>query len=276
MVDVKVFESAAAALPAVFMEKSAVCGMVLGSGWSAVLEWDRVVERVPYGEIPGLGASTVVGHSGELVLLERHGVRVVAFMGRRHWYEGDGWGPVVMPVELLRRMGCERLLITNAAGGIDPKLRPGDLVLIRDHINTTGVSPLIGPVVPGWGVRFPDQSRVYSELSCELLRMAAHDAGVTLSDGVYAFTSGPGYETPAEIRAFASMGADLVGMSTVPEAVVASAIGMEVAGLSCVTNMAAGISGPHLSHSEVLEQTRQTGPKMAAVLDAFIRRLSLC
>lgn len=268
------FDAAAAALPSAFSGQPPACGLILGSGWGSALQTGAVLARIPYREIPGLGASTVVGHAGELVLFERHGLRVAAFMGRRHWYEGAGWEPVVLPVELLRRLGARRVLITNAAGGISPSLRPGDLMAIRDHINTTGANPLIGPVVPGWGPRFPDQSRVYDPELVELLRKAAHDTDATLSDGVYAFTTGPGYETPAEIRAYAGMGADAVGMSTVPEAIVANAAGLRVAGLSCITNMAAGISGPHLSHDEVLEQTRKTAPAMAALLDAFLARLA--
>ena len=270
----QLFETAAAALPACCFEQAPACGLILGSGWGAALQTGRVLARVSYRDIPGLGASTVVGHTGELLLFERLGIRIAAFLGRRHWYEGAGWDPVVMPVELLRRMGARNLLITNAAGGISPSLKPGDLMVIRDHINAAGLNPLIGPVLPGWGPRFPDQSHIYSDELIDLLRKAAHDTDVSLSDGVYAFTTGPGYETPAEIRAYASMGADAVGMSTVPEAIVANAAGLRTAGLSCITNMAAGISGPHLSHDEVLEQTRTTGPVMAALLDAFLAHLA--
>lgn len=270
----QLFETAAAALPACCFEQPPACGLILGSGWGAALQTGRVLARVSYRDIPGLGASTVVGHTGELLLFERLGIRIAAFLGRRHWYEGAGWDPVVMPVELLRRMGARNLLITNAAGGISPSLKPGDLMVIRDHINAAGLNPLIGPVLPGWGPRFPDQSHVYCDELIDLLRKAAHDTEVSLSDGVYAFTTGPGYETPAEIRAYASMGADAVGMSTVPEAIIANAAGLRTAALSCITNMAAGISGPHLSHDEVLEQTRKTGPVMAALLDAFLAHLA--
>jgi len=268
------FNAAAAALPRGCFERPPACGLILGSGWGASLKTDHVKLRLSFGDIPGLGASTVVGHAGELLIFEKHGIHIAAFCGRRHWYEGAGWEPVVMPIELLRRMGVRNLLITNAAGGISPNLRPGDLMVIRDHINTAGVNPLIGPVVPGWGSRFPDQSHIYNEDLIDLLRKAAHDTDAPLSDGIYAFTTGPSYETPAEIRAYAGMGADAVGMSTVPEAMVANAAGLNVAGLSCITNMAAGISGPHLSHDEVIEQTRKTGPVMAALIDAFLARLA--
>jgi purine-nucleoside phosphorylase len=201
-------------------------------------------------------------------------VRVAAFMGRRHWYEGVGWEAVVLPVELLRRMGVTRLLVTNAAGGINSHLQPGSLMIIRDHINITGINPLVGPVVPGWGPRFPDQSRLYSPELSTLLNRAAHASGASVSEGVYIYSPGPGFETPAEIRAYAGLGADAVGMSTVHEVTVANAAGLQVAGLSCITNMAAGISGPHLSHDEVIEQTSLSAPVMSRLLDAFLEQLS--
>lgn len=248
------------------------CGFILGSGWSSSLEISNPIGEISYADIPGLGASTVAGHTGKLVVFEHGRVVVAAFMGRRHWYEGAGWEPVVLPVELLRRMGVTTLLVTNAAGGINPALKPGDLVMIVDHINTVGVNPLIGPVYPGWGTRFPDQTVVYTpELQRVLLDVASEQA-VDLLQGIYAFTSGPVYETPSEIRAYASMGADVVGMSTVPEITVASAAGMQVGALSCVTNMAAGIAHPLLSHTEVLEQTRRTTPLMQRMLTGFLQR----
>ncbi len=268
------FDAAAAALPPICFAHSPCCGLILGSGWSEALADGRTLASVPYADIPGMGTSTVVGHAGELRLFELHGLRVAAFLGRRHWYEGEGWEPVVLPVELLRRMGTQKLLITNAAGGINPSFKPGDLMAISDHINTVGLNPLVGPVMPGWGARFPDQSQVYDPLMRKLLHQAAAEVGVALFEGVYAYTAGPIYETPAEIRAYAGIGADAVGMSTVPEVTVASAAGLRVAGLSCITNMAAGISGPHLSHDEVLKQTRRTAPLMAALINAFLARLT--
>ncbi len=268
------FEKAIAALPKLCFTRAPDCGLILGSGWSQALASERPLLRLSYADIPGLGASTVVGHAGELILFERHNLRILAFLGRRHWYEGVGWEPVVLPIELLRRMGTRNLLITNASGGINPKFKPGDLMVIRDHINVAGITPLIGPVQSGWGPRFPDQSHVYHPQLIDLLHKAAKDTEIALSEGVYLFTSGPAYETPAEIRAYANMGADAVGMSTVPEAITANAAGLRTAGLSCITNMAAGISGPHLSHDEVLEQTRNTAPLMAALLDAFLKQLA--
>lgn len=267
------FEDAHKSLPEICFEHTPDCGLILGSGWSRVLNTDNEVNRISYADITGMGAGKVVGHAGEMLLFERHGKLICAFMGRRHWYEGAGWEPVVMPVELMRRMGVKNILITNAAGGINPSLSPGQLMIIRDHINTCGINPLIGEVVEGWGPRFPDLSSVYSIELVELLRKAAHDCDISLTEGVYAFTTGPGYETPAEIRAYAGMGADAVGMSTVPEATVASAAGINLAALSCITNMAAGISGPHLSHKEVIKQTEKSAPVMSAIVDAFIKRV---
>lgn len=274
VMDKTIFDVAAENLPSIFLAQPPMCGVILGSGWSQSLRTGKVLARIPYTEIPGLGLATIVGHAGELVLFEQYGIRIAAFMGRRHWYEGVGWEPVVLPVELLRRMGVRNLLVTNAAGGIRSFLKPGDLMLLRDQINVTGVNPLIGPLMEGWGPRFPDQSRLYDPDLSEVMKNAAHETGVVLSEGIYVYSSGPGFETPAEIRAYAGMGADAVGMSTVHEVTVAHAAGMRVVGLSCITNMAAGISGPHLSHAEVIEQTAKSGPVMARLLDAFFRLLA--
>lgn len=263
------FEQAAAALPRAFFESRPARGLILGSGWSQALAGAAGI-RIPYGQIPGLGASTVRGHAGELLLLEAGGTPTAIFCGRRHWYEGEGWTPVILPVELLRRMGVRQLVLTNAAGGIHPQLRPGDLLLIRDHVNMGGLNPLQGPVRPGWGTRFPDQSRVYDPELAARLQACAAACEVPLRDGVYAFTAGPAYETPAEIRAYGLWGVDAVGMSTVPEAMVAHAMGMRVAALSCITNLAAGISGPHLSHEEVLAETRRMEPLLARLLRAIL------
>jgi purine-nucleoside phosphorylase len=272
--DEKIFEQAADALPKICFEKPPACGLILGSGWSQTLQMGSVLARISYSDIPGLGAGTIAGHSGEMVIFERHGLRVVAFMGRRHYYEGVPLETVVLPVDLMRRMGVKRLLVTNAAGGINSQFQPGSLMVIRDHINLTGITPLRGPVLPGWGPRFPDQSQLYSHELSTVLRQAGADVGTVLTEGIYVYSTGPGFETPAEIRAYAGLGADAVGMSTVHEVVAANAIGMKIAALSCITNMAAGISGPHLSHQEVIDQTQKSAPVMSAVLDAFLKRLA--
>lgn len=245
-------------------------GMILGSGWSKAVEDLPFAERLPFSAIPSLGAASIAGHSGEIRLLEHNGARVVLFMGRRHYYEGLGWGPVVYPVELLRKMGCGKLVLTNAAGGINPSYRPGDLVIVKDHINLTGLSPLIGPVADGWGKRFPDQSSVYDKGLALKAKDIMQRAGYGIKEGVYSYSAGPAFETPAEIKAYRLFGADLAGMSTVHEASVASAIGMKVLAVSCVTNPAAGLSPRELSHEEVLDATAAAQGKMKLLLTSLI------
>ncbi|MBQ6136339.1 MAG: purine-nucleoside phosphorylase [Kiritimatiellae bacterium] len=267
------FDRAAEYLPDVCFERPPDLGVLLGSGWGEALRMERVLVRIPYAEIPGLGASTVKGHAGEFSLYETGGKRIAAWCGRRHYYEGAGWEPVVMPIEILRRMGCQRVLLTNASGGINPALRPGDFVVIRDHINLVGDNPLVGPHREEWGTRFPDMSEVYNRHLSEFLHASANRLDLRVMDGVYAYTSGPCYETPAEIQAYKAQGADVVGMSTVPEAVFAKACGMQVAGLSLVSNLAAGISRRPLDHEEVMAAGEGAKPRMAAFIDDFLSRL---
>ena len=271
--DIHYFDKAADFLPDECFRLPPDLSLILGSGWGESLKKDRVLCRLPYSDIPGMGGTTVAGHSGEFILYEYAGRRIAAFSGRRHWYEGVGWEPVVMPVELVRRMGGEALLLTNASGGINPALRPGDFVILKDHINTISINPLIGRQMEGWGVRFPDMTEIYVKRYRDLLLGAAHRLDLRVMEGVYAFTSGPVYETPAEIRAYDHMGADIVGMSTVPEAVFAKACGMKVAGLSLVSNYAAGISSKPLTHSEVIETSERVKLMMAKLLDEFVRSL---
>ena len=267
------FDKTAGYLPDFCFERPPDLGILLGSGWGDALEADEVLLRLKYSEIPGLGASTVKGHGGEFVLYTRGGRRIAAWCGRRHYYEGVGWEPVVLPVEILRRMSCQTLLLTNASGGINPALRPGDFVVVRDHINLTGLSPLAGEHVAEWGERFPDMTEVYAKHLAELLHASANRLGVRAMDGVYAYSTGPCYETPAEIRAYKAQGADVVGMSTVPEAVFAKACGMKVAGLSLVSNLAAGISRRPLGHEEVMAAGEAAKPGMAALIGSFVDRL---
>ena len=271
--DYAFFDRAAAVFPDECFVQPPDLGVVLGSGWGDALAKDRILQRISYSDIPGIGSSTVVGHAGEFVLYERAGRRIAAFCGRRHWYEGVGWETVVAPVELLRRMGCMKVLLTNAVGGINPALKAGDFVILRDHINTVGVNPLAGAHREEWGPRFPDMTAVYTQHLRDLLHAVARRLGLRVMEGVYAFTAGPVFETPAEIRAYAHMGADVVGMSTVPEAVFAHACGMQVAGLSLVANLAAGISPTPLAHEDVLKASAEAKPCMAAVCDAFISSL---
>lgn len=277
MIDTTLFDHAWASLPASLRSEPADCAVIFGSGWGDALAlWGEKAQKlatIPYSSIEGLGASTVVGHAGELSIWERDRFRLWCFQGRRHWYEGCGWESVVLPVELLRRNGCTSLLLTNASGGIADKLSPGDLVLLRDHFNLTGLSPLRGCVVDGWGERFPDMSEIYSRRMNDLLHRVAEDVGVCLRDGVYAFSAGPAFETPTEIQIYKRLGADVIGMSTVPESVVAHACGIQLACISCVTNLAAGIADGPLDHIEILNKSQATIPKMAQLLEAFFLEL---
>lgn len=271
--DFRIFDKAAGYFPDACFTRPPDLGIMLGSGWGEALTMDNVRVRFPYSDIPGLGASTVQGHTGEFVLYERAGKLIAAWCGRRHFYEGVGWEPVVMPVEILRRMGCGALLLTNASGGINPALRPGDFVIIRDHINVVGANPLIGVHREEWGPRFPDMTEVYTKHLADILHACANRLDLRVMDGVYAYTSGPCYETPAEIQAYKAQGADIVGMSTVPEAVFAKACGMKIAGLSLVSNLAAGISRRALCHDEVVAAGAAAKPRMAEFIDDFIVRL---
>jgi len=273
MMDRRIFDRVASCLPDSCFDRPPDLGVVLGSGWGDALEMDEVLFRVSYADMPGFGASTVPGHAGEMVDYMRHGRRIVAWCGRRHFYEGVGWEPVVLPAEILRRMGCENVLLTNASGGINPALRPGDFVIIRDHVNLVGVNPLVGMHNPEWGARFPDMTEVYSRHLAELLRASASRLDLRAMDGVYAYSLGPCYETPAEVQSYKAQGADVVGMSTVPEAVFAHACGMRVAGVSLVTNLAAGISRHPLGHDEVIAAGVAAKPGMGVLIDDFISRL---
>jgi len=240
--------------------------LILGSGWSDVAGAFEPLAELPYSAIPAMGTPGVPGHRGRLLLARAGDRRLLIFQGRRHWYEGLGWTPVALPVYIASSAGARAALITNAAGGIHPDFRPGDLMLVTDHINAIGSNPLVGPHHTLWGERFPDQSRLYDPELAVQLRRSASAAGIALREGIYLATSGPCYETPAEVRVFRGMGADAVGMSTVPEAILAGAAGLRVAAVSCITNHAAGVTGSPLGHAEVLDATRQAMPSMRALL----------
>lgn len=265
----QLFQEALAALPDIFREKPPILAIQLGSGWNKAVDNLRVLCEVPYAKIPHLGGATVIGHSGSLLLCEKgNGHRILCWSGRRHWYEGCEWETVVMSAVLSHRLGCPSFLVTNASGAIRTDLNPGDLVILRDHIRLSPLSPLRGEHNPLFGPRFPDQTEVYSAPLRARLKEAGLRQGLHLTEGVFALASGPAYETPAEIRAYGILGADLVGMSTVPEVMVASSQGMSVAGISFVANMAAGISGKHLDGEEVVECARQhTGRLSQIILD---------
>lgn len=244
--------------------------LIMGSGWREVADGFTVRHAVDFSSIPELGAPGVAGHGGQILLAEQDGIQLLVFAGRRHWYEGVGWDPIAFPVCLAKTMGAQGIVLTNSAGGIKPGFKPGTVMLIEDHINLMGVHPLVGPHDPFWGERFPDMTVVYDPEYRIRLERAATQAGVALEHGVYLAVTGPSYETPAEIKAFRSLGADAVGMSTVPEAILARAAGLKVAGLSCITNAAAGM-GQVLSHEEVLVGARAAIPKLTLLLKEFVR-----
>lgn len=257
-------EEAAAAVKAAWPEAKPELGLILGSGWGDAIADFPVKASLPYDKIPNLGKTGVAGHAGKLILSEANGNELLIFQGRRHWYEGEGWTPVVLPVWILNQFGVKTVLLTNASGGIRDDLGPGSLMVMSDHINMLGSNPLIGPHRAEFGTRFPDQTQVYSSG----LRQNLLEAGAD-SEGVYVAAAGPTFETPAEIRAFRAMGADAVGMSTVPEAVVANAMGMQVAGLSCVCNWAAGLGHDELTHEDVARAAADAMPRMRRVLAGF-------
>jgi purine-nucleoside phosphorylase len=249
----------------------AFSAIICGSGWSGIAEELETVISVPFSEIPGLGKAGVAGHQGTIDWCRAGDRSVLIFKGRRHFYEGEGWTPVAIPVFLCRACGIEELLLTNSAGAVHADFKVGDLMIITDHINAMGDNPLVGPHQEAWGPRFPDLSHTYGEAGQERIRRAAGRAEVELHCGVYCATRGPVYETPAEVQAWKRMGADAVGMSTVPEAILAHAAGLRVSGVSCLTNFAAGISPRPLSHEEVTETTAAAMPRMRALLREWIR-----
>jgi purine-nucleoside phosphorylase len=249
-------------------------GVILGSGLGGFADLLQRATSIPYGEIPGFPQVRVAGHAGRLVVgelpSEAGGLVVAAMQGRVHAYEGWPAAEVAFPARVLCGLGVKALLVTNASGGVDPSLAAGDLVRITDHLNLSGTNPLIGPNEERLGTRFPDLSDAYDPRLGGLLEEAARSVGVALRRGVYAGMLGPSYETPAEIRMLRALGADLVGMSTVHEVIAARHQGVPVAGLSVVTNPAAGLSATRLSHDEVQAAAGQARARLEAVLRAFL------
>lgn len=267
-IDQTVLDAATAYLKSRWPDSTPACGVILGSGWGEAVA-DLQGEVIPYSDIPGFGRTGVLGHAGQLLKTTVNGSEIFIFQGRRHWYEGEGWTPVILPIYLLSMFGADTVLLTNASGGIRADLPPGSLMVVNDHINMLGSNPLIGPHNPLLGTRFPDQTEVYHEPLRKKLIKAGADAC-----GTYLATMGPTFETPAEIRQYKAMGADAVGMSTVPEAILANALDMRVAGLSCICNWAAGISTTRLTHEDVNRTAAQAMPRMKKTITDFLKDLT--
>ena len=247
--------------------------IVLGSGLGQFTEALSEAVACAYGEVPHWPASAVVGHAGQLVVGTIAGKRIAALSGRVHYYEGHDLRTVTFGIRALAAAGVRTLILTNAAGGINVDFKPGTLMLIEDHINLLGSNPLVGANDDRFGERFPDMSEVYSTRLRGVAEAAARAAGVPLARGVYVAVHGPSYETPAEIRAFRTLGADAVGMSTVPEAIVARHMGVEVLGISCISNAAAGVLPQPLVHAEVMETANRVRAEFSALLEAIIERI---
>jgi purine-nucleoside phosphorylase len=245
-------------------------GIVLGSGLGGLADELEDAIAIPFAELPGWPAATAPGHVGRLLLGRLAGRDVVLLQGRFHLYEGNAPGLVIQPVLLFHRIGARTLVLTNAAGGLDPSFGPGTLMVINDHINMTGLNPLVGPNADGIGQRFPDLTDAWSPRLRAQLHAAGAAEGVELAEGVYVGLTGPNYETPAEVRLFASMGGHAVGMSTVMECIAARWAGLEVCGISLVTNAGAGYSGEPLTHEEVLAAGAEAGPRFSRVIRRFV------
>jgi purine-nucleoside phosphorylase len=246
-------------------------GIILGSGLGGLSKSIASAVRVPFGEIPGFPEVTVAGHEGAVIVGSLGGREVVALSGRFHMYEGHPAALAAFPVRVFHALGAHDLFVSNAAGGISPKLAVGDLMMISDHLNLMGTNPLVGEARDG-EIRFPDMTDAYNPGLRWLLRTTAEALGIKLREGVYAGLLGPSYETPSEVKMLRLLGADAVGMSTVPEVIVARALGMRVAGVSVITNAAAGVTGAALSHAEVLETTARVSAAFESLVTEFLVR----
>jgi len=251
----------------------AAIGLILGSGLGDLVHKIENAKEVPYAAIPHFPVATVAGHGNRLVGGTLGGRNVIAMQGRFHYYEGYSLAEVTFPIRVMRRLGVNTLIVTNAAGGINPAFHPGDLMLITDHINFLGLNPLRGENLSELGPRFPDMTEAYNGALARLAKEKARSLGIPLRQGVYAWVGGPSYETPAEIRMLRTLGADAVGMSTVPEVIVANHSGMKVLGFSCITNVAAGLGHAKLSHNEVVETAQKAGRDLQRLVQEIISSL---
>lgn len=248
-------------------------GMILGSGLGDYADQIENPIRIPYKQIPEFPISTVAGHAGQFVLGEHLGKKVIVMQGRFHYYEGYSQRQITMPVRIMKRLGVEKLVVTNAAGGVNLAFDSGTLMMISDHINFSGSNPLVGANLDEFGPRFPDMSNVYDKHLRSVLRQEAQKEDIALDEGVYMMFSGPNYETPAEVRMARALGADAVGMSTVPETIAACHCGMKILGISCITNMAAGVLDAPLCHDEVVETANRVRADFVRVLDIILQKV---
>ena len=248
--------------------------MVLGSGWGEFANDLENAQAIPYTQIPGFPVPSVAGHAGNLVLGQVGSTQVAVLQGRFHYYEGHELALTTLPIRVLKQLGVRTIILTAATGGIRTDLRPGDLVCISDHLNLMGVNPLRGPHGQELGARFPDMSQVYSPTLRELAIRSANRLAITMQQGIYAALPGPSYETPAEIRMLRTLGADVVGMSTVPEAIVARQEGLEVLGLALVTNAAAGVTDQKIDHADVLAAGNSAASRLKELLATIIKGLN--
>ncbi|OFZ55226.1 MAG: purine-nucleoside phosphorylase [Bdellovibrionales bacterium RIFOXYC1_FULL_54_43] len=248
-------------------------GVILGSGLGGVADQATEAVAIPYTDIPHFHGTTIEGHAGRMVVGRFHGVPTVFLQGRFHLYEGYPMEDVAFPTRTVCGLGIHTLVLTNAAGGVNPGFQPGDLMLIKDHLNLMGDNPLKGPNLAQLGPRFPDLTEAYAKDCVEILQKSAREIGIEIHQGIYAGLLGPTYETPAEIRMYRTLGADAVGMSTVPEAIVANHLGVRVAGISYISNLAAGLSPQKLTHREVIENSKIGADKLRSLLQLAIPRL---
>lgn len=267
------YKKAAAAISDRLPDFRPEIAMVLGSGLGGMAELAERPIVIPYGEIPGFQDSTAPGHRGQLVFGVLMGKRIAVMQGRLHAYEGYSFEEVCFPLRVLKLLGCDKLVITNASGGVNLEFQAGDICLITDHIKFFMDSPLRGKNIPEFGVRFPDATRLYTPRLQEVARRVAGEQGLKLAEGVYMYFPGPSYETPAEIRAIRILGGDLVGMSTVPEVIAAGHAGMEVLGFSLVSNAAAGITGEALSGQEVLDAAAAARERFSRLVCGCVERM---
>ncbi len=247
--------------------------IVLGSGLGPFTDMVKILTKIPYSEIPGFPVTTVVGHSGEMIISDIEGKKVLLMSGRFHYYEGNDMAYCTFYVRVLSKLGIKNLILTNAAGGMLDGMEPADLMIVKDHISLFCESPLRGPNLDEFGARFIDQSFVYDRDYIYLLKQTADELGIKVHEGVYCYTKGPQYETPAEIRLIKSLGGGAVGMSTVPEAIVASHCGMKITAISCITNLAAGISKTALNHEEVLANAAKASTNSCRLVYNFVKKL---